>query len=263
MRVYKISWWILCSHKALKCYVVKTKEMTTKPQRVHISSSRKPCRTSLSAASSHGEEVMQPLDGQRKWRNSEKPPTMTTERERERVSWNSQSWSLCLSPPGCSLTWTELEGRGEKMTPNRVCAKAPGLAKQACFSSFYNSMHSLWPEKWVCVWRRTRVCRLPKSLRSLVTHDTKLWKGMCTAPDANRSDSSSTSLPSHCIPAKEKDRWRSEVKWAAGNLGGSRTHAYQQLVELRWAQRGSSCQTSPRRTGQTQTGERRYVRIRK
>lgn len=44
---------------------------------------------------------------------------------------------------------------------------------------------------------------IPKSLRSLVTHDTKLWKGMCMAPDANRSDSSSTILLSHCIPAKK------------------------------------------------------------
>lgn len=118
-------------------------------------------------------------------------------------------------------------------------------------------------EKWVSVLRQTEVCRLPKSVRSLVTHDTKLWKGMCTAPDANRSVSSSTILLSHCIPAKEKERWSSEVKRAAGNLCRSRTRAHQQLAGLRWAQRGSSCQTSPRRTGKKRTGKWQYVRIRK
>lgn len=47
---------------------------------------------------------------------------------------------------------------------------------------------------------RESVCALPKSLRSRVTHDTKLWKGMCSSPAAKRSEISCTILPSHCIP---------------------------------------------------------------
>lgn len=53
---------------------------------------------------------------------------------------------------------------------------------------------------WCGLCLRESVCALPKSLRSRVTHDTKLWKAMCSSPEAKRSESSCTILPSHCIP---------------------------------------------------------------
>lgn len=90
------------------------------------------------------------------------------------------------------------------MTTQSLC-KGSWPHKVGVFFLFIILCIGLDQNKRVCVGRWTEVCRLPKSLRSLVTHDTKLWKGMCTAPDAKRSDSSSTILPSHRIPAKKKD----------------------------------------------------------
>lgn len=96
--------------------------------------------------------------------------------------------------------------------------KGSWVHKVALFSLF-RILHIGFEQKTrVCALSRTDVCWLPESVRSLETHDTKLWKGMCTAPDAKRSCSSSTSLLSHCIPAEKEDTWSSEVKQAAGNL---------------------------------------------
>lgn len=98
---------------------------------------------------------------------------------------------------------------------------------------------------WCGLCLRESVCALPKSLRSRVTHDTKLWKGMCSSPEAKRSESSCTILPSHCIPVGS-----GSVEWGGLacilSLCVCAQYKYRQLPALSWTQRGSSLQRSPR-----------------
>lgn len=97
---------------------------------------------------------------------------------------------------------------------------------------------------WCGLCLRESVCALPKSLRSRVTHDTKLWKAMCSSPEAKRSESSCTILPSHCIPVGS-----GSVEW--GGLAcilslcvcarmcahGINTDSFQRWAELKGAHR--------------------------